>query len=78
MLNLTSVDPGEIVVFGDRQGKLKTSNVSLDDILVRRRDDNEDSKALYSQNGKLKLSTHVSTVTDNLSFINNRIIKKIA
>ena len=36
-LNLASVDPGEIVVFQDRQGKLKTSNVSLDDILIRRR-----------------------------------------
>ena len=32
MLNLASVDPNEIVVFQDRQGKLKTSNVSLDDI----------------------------------------------
>ena len=35
-LNLASVDPGEIVVFQDRQGKLKSSNVSLDDLLTKK------------------------------------------
>jgi len=32
-LNLASVDPNEVVVFENRQGKLKSSNISLDDIL---------------------------------------------
>ena len=52
-LNLASVDPNEIVVFQDEQGKLKTSNVSLDAILIRRRDAADNAIALF-QDGKLK------------------------
>jgi hypothetical protein len=66
-LNLASVDPGEIVVFQDRQGKLKSSNVSLDDILIRRRDAVENTMALYSNDGKLKPGALVSTITDKLT-----------
>ena len=65
-LNLSSVDPNEIVVFQDRQGKLKSSNVSLDDILIRRRDV-ENTIALYSNDGKLKPGVLVSTITDTLN-----------
>ena len=48
-LNLTNVDPNEIVVFQDKQGKLKTSNVSLDNILTRQRDAVENSIACIYQ-----------------------------
>ena len=34
LLNITSVDPNEVVIFQDRRGKLKTSNVQLSDVLV--------------------------------------------
>ena len=65
-LNLASVDPGEIVIFQDRQGKLKSSNVSLDDILIRRRDAADNSIALF-QDGKLKPGVLASTITDTLA-----------
>ena len=67
MLNLASVDPGEIVVFQDRQGKLKTSNVSLDDILIRQRDVAKNTIALYSSEGKLKPGALISTITNTLA-----------
>ena len=35
LLNVASVDPNEVVVFQDKQGRLKTSNVQLSDVLVR-------------------------------------------
>ncbi len=35
LLNFTSVDPNEVVVFQDKQGRLKTSNIQLSDVLVR-------------------------------------------
>ncbi len=35
LLNFASVDPNEVVVFQDKQGRLKTSNVQLSDVLVR-------------------------------------------
>ena len=72
-LSLASVDPGEIVIFGDRQGKLKTSNVSLDDILVKRRDAAEDTIALFSDQGKLKPGVLVSTITDKLATFDNTV-----
>ena len=65
------MDPGEIVVFQDRQGKLKTSNVSLDDILIRRRDVVENTIALYSNDGKLKPGAVVSTITEKLITVDN-------
>jgi hypothetical protein len=71
-LNLSSVDPNEIVVFQDKQGKLKSSNVSLDDILIRRRDAANDSIALF-QDGKLKPGVIVSTITEKLTEYSNHI-----
>ena len=70
-LNLVSVDPEEIVVFQDRQGKLKTSNVSLDDILTQQNDAIENTIALFSQDGKLKPGELVSTVTEKLTTVDN-------
>jgi hypothetical protein len=35
LLNLTSVDPDEVVIFQDKEGRLKTSNVKLSDVVVR-------------------------------------------
>ena len=35
-LNLAEVDLGEIVVFENEKGKLKTSNVSFDDLLIKK------------------------------------------
>jgi hypothetical protein len=35
LLNITSVDPDEVVIFQDKQGRLKTSNIQLSDILMR-------------------------------------------
>ncbi len=35
LLNITSVDPEEVVVFQDKQGRLKTSNIKLSDVLVK-------------------------------------------
>ncbi len=35
LLNITSVDPNEVVVFQNKQGRLKTSNIQLSDILVK-------------------------------------------
>jgi len=70
-LNLAGVEPGEIIVFQDRQGKFKTSNVSLDDILIWRRDVIENTIALYSNDGKLKPGALVSTVTEKLTTVDN-------
>jgi len=69
-LNLASVNPGEIVIFQDRQGKLKTSNVSLDDILIRRCDAADNTIALF-QDGKIKPGALVSTVTEKLTTVDN-------
>ncbi len=33
LLNITSVDQNEVVVFQDKQGRLKTSNIQLPDVL---------------------------------------------
>jgi hypothetical protein len=68
-LNLASVDPGKIVIFGDKQGKLKTSNVSLDDILTRKRDAADDTIALF-QDGKLKSGVLMSVITDKFTQYN--------
>ncbi len=35
LLNITSVDQNEVVVFQDKQGRLKTSNIQLPDVLIR-------------------------------------------
>ena len=35
LLNLANKNPNEIVVFQDKQGKLKTSNVFLNDIIYK-------------------------------------------
>ena len=67
-LNLTSVDPNEIVVFQDRQGRLKSSNVSLDDLLTRNLTAVNNTIALF-QDGKLKPGVLVSTIIDNLAAI---------
>ena len=72
-LNLASVDPNEIVVFQDRQGKLKSSNVSLDDILIQQSDAAENSIALYSSGGRLKPGALVSTITDAIATHDNKI-----
>ena len=66
-LNLVNVDPNEIVVFQDKQGKLKSSDVSLNDILIRQRDAAENSIALYSNDGRLKPGALVSTITDAIA-----------
>ena len=69
-LNLTSVDPGEIVVFQDRQGKLKSGDVSLNDVLTRHRDKvAEDTMVLYTSDGKLKPGELVSTITNSVTTI---------
>ncbi|KAK3576861.1 hypothetical protein CHS0354_012916, partial [Potamilus streckersoni] len=52
-------------------GKLKSSNVSLDDILIRRRDVVENTIALYSKDGKLKPGVFVSTITDKLTTVDS-------
>ena len=65
-LNLASVDPNEIVVFQDKQGKLKSSNVSIDDLLIRRRDAADNSVAVF-EHGKLKPGVLFSTITDTLA-----------
>ena len=53
-LNLASLDPNEVVVFENRKGKLKSSNISLDDILVKHRGATENVIAVFSNQGKLK------------------------
>jgi hypothetical protein len=35
LLNITSVDQNEVVIFQDKQGRLKTSNIQLPDVLIR-------------------------------------------
>jgi hypothetical protein len=65
-LNLSSVDPNEIVIFGDKQGKMKTSNVSLDDILTRVRGAADNTIALF-QDGKLKPGALINTITDKFT-----------
>ena len=72
-LNLTSVDPNEIVVFQDRLGKLKTSDVSMNDILVRQRDAVEGTLVLYNADGKLKPGALVSTITDSVTTIQREL-----
>ena len=67
------MDSGEIVVFQDSQGKLKTNNVSLDDVLIRRRDVIENTMALYSNDGKLKPGVLVSTITDTLNKLDKEL-----
>ncbi len=74
-LNLSSVDPGEIVVFQDQQGKLKSSNVSLNDILVKSRTAVDNTIALYSSEGKLKPGVLVSTITDALKNLDEELEK---
>ncbi len=74
-LNLSSVDPGEIVVFQDQQGKLKSSNVSLNDILVKSRTAVDNTIALYSSDGKLKPGVLVSTITDALKNLDEELEK---
>ena len=60
-LNLTEVEPDEIVVFAERQtGKLKTSNFSINDILKRQRGV-AGSLALYTAEGDLKPSSLLET-----------------
>ncbi|KAK3576463.1 hypothetical protein CHS0354_028511, partial [Potamilus streckersoni] len=52
-------------------GKLKSSNVSLDDILIRRRDVVENAIALYSNDGKLIPGIFISTITDKLTTVSS-------
>jgi hypothetical protein len=73
-LNLTSVDPDEIVVFQDRQGKLKTSDVSLSEVITRQRNAVEDTLVLYRADGKLKPGALVSEITDSVATRLNAIL----
>jgi hypothetical protein len=75
-LNLTSVDPGEIVVFQDKEGKLKSSNVSLDDILVRKIGVADNVIALF-QDGKLKPGALYSFFTDTIASVKDEFTKFI-
>ena len=65
-LNLASVDPGEIVVFQDRQGKLKTSNVSLD-VLLTKDPTAADGSIVIFDKGKLKPDMIISRITEPLN-----------
>jgi hypothetical protein len=72
-LNLASVNPEEIVVFQDKQGKLKSSDVSIKDILIRRREAAVDNNkiVLFDEHGKIKPGVLMSTITDKLTTVDN-------
>ena len=74
-LNLTSVDPNEIVIFQDKTGKLKSSNVSLDDILVRKRGVADNAIVLFQEDGRLKPGAVYSTITDTISLIRESLME---
>ncbi len=54
LLNITSVDPNEIVVFQDKQGRLKTSNIQLTDVLTRIPTAVTDNIATFTDKGKIQ------------------------
>ena len=71
-LNLVDVNPDEIVVFEDTNGKLKTSNVSLGNILTRQTGVAEDTIALFSKDGRLKPGDNISTIKSSIDNQNRR------
>jgi hypothetical protein len=54
LLNITSVDQNEVVVFQDKQGRLKTSNIQLPDVLVRIPTAVTDNIVTFTDQGKIQ------------------------
>ncbi len=54
LLNVASVDPNEVVIFQDKEGRLKTSNVKLSDVLVRNPDAVTDNIVTFNNRGKIQ------------------------
>ena len=53
-LNFVEVDPDEIIVFAEKQtGKLKPSNISINDILTRQKNTPAGSIATFTKDGGL-------------------------
>jgi len=69
-LNLVNVDPNEIVVFQDKQGKLKSSNVSLDSLLTKDPKADDNSIVVF-KNGKLAPDVLISSITGKLDAVYN-------
>ncbi|KAK3597009.1 hypothetical protein CHS0354_009147, partial [Potamilus streckersoni] len=68
MLNLVNVDSNELIIFKNREGKLKKSNMSIEDIIIRNRLSREGIIDVYNNEGKLvlRIITAVS-VNDSIS-----------
>jgi hypothetical protein len=54
LLNITSVDQNEVVVFQDKQGRLKTSNIQLPDVLIRIPTAVVDNIVAFNDQGKIQ------------------------
>ncbi len=64
-INLASVDKNEVVLFQGQHGKLKTSNILIDDILVKNPAAANDSIAVFKQ-GKLSPGVIITKITKKL------------
>ncbi len=54
LLNIASVDQNEVVVFQDKQGRLKTSNIQMSDVLVRIPSAVVNNIVTYTDQGKIQ------------------------
>ncbi|KAK3601525.1 hypothetical protein CHS0354_027666 [Potamilus streckersoni] len=54
LLNLTSLEPDEVVFFQDKEGRLKTSDVKLPDVLVRIPNAVADNIMTFNNQGKIQ------------------------
>ncbi len=64
-INLASVDKNEVALFQGQHGKLKTSNILIDDILVKNHAAANDSIAVFKQ-GKLSPGVIITNITKKL------------